>query len=578
MNLTWSGTGLERSSYNLGPLAVIAPLLEQMDIANIIDRHLPPDPQLEYSHGQVLSLLLAARLCQPLALVNVPGWAEESGAEALWNIPADKLNDDRLGRALDAFFTQRHSILASVAAHVLSTFRLPMDRLHFDTTHLTFYGAYETSEPRSIDLPLPPRTLSAEYPPPHITRGYPDTETRLIHAGLCSVVDDLGAVPIFGHTLNGNDNGRIAIAQQFQLLRDHLPLPDSLLMISDRGTYSAGHVARLHQAHYHVLCSVPWGDFQPLFDERRAHLYWNRASFLSVEQKRRRHCASSLPHEYYDLAVQRHQVTDPESGEIIPCRVLFVFSSADQKVCQNKRQRGVDKIRTGLERIAQTVARGHPRYADFDGIARRVAKLFGRRDVARYFRWELVPLTPAQRASLPRPATGCRRPTQRFVFHYDEQLAQADAAYDGYSALLTTAPLSQSADTLFSQFKQQCYVEHNHHQWKTPLAVHPVFLKSPQRVEALAFLLQIALMAYQLPQRLYRQAVPAEAPVPEQRLTTESILRAFRVCSLVKEQTRLGTVLRPLQLSTRQRQILHRLNFPTPAQLLTRHLPRYPPD
>src|SRR5215467_13887259 len=157
MAFTWHGAARAEEVVNLGPLALIQPLLDQLDIAGIIDRHLPPDPQLEYSHGQVLSLLLAARLCQPLALVNVPAWAEESGAEMLWNIPADKLNDDRLGRALDAFFTQRHSILASVAAHVVSTFRLPMKRLHYDTTHLLFYGVYEASQPHPDDLPLPPR-------------------------------------------------------------------------------------------------------------------------------------------------------------------------------------------------------------------------------------------------------------------------------------------------------------------------------------------------------------------------------------------------------------------------------------
>ena len=58
-------------------------------------------------------MLLAARLSHPLALVNVPRWAEESGAEYLWGIPAEKLNDDRLGRSLDALFTQRHSVLAA---------------------------------------------------------------------------------------------------------------------------------------------------------------------------------------------------------------------------------------------------------------------------------------------------------------------------------------------------------------------------------------------------------------------------------------------------------------------------------
>jgi transposase len=575
MCINWSGTVLHRVSCNLGPLAVVAPLLEKMDVAAIIDRHLPPDPQLQVSHGQVLRMLLGARLSQPLALVNVAAWAEESGAEFLWNIPAEKLNDDRLGRSLDAFFTQRHSILASVAGHLVSTFRLPMERLHYDATHLLFCGAYDTSKPIPENVPLPPATSSAHFPPAHITHGYAVHDAKMIHAGLCSVVDDLGAVPLFGHTLSGNHNGKTGIAQQFQLLQDHLR-PAPFLMISDRGTYSAGHVARLERAGHQVLCSVPWRDFKPLFHEHRQRLFWNNASFLSVEQKRRRQCNSPLPREHHELAVLRHQLTDPETGAIIPCRVIFVFSSADQKVCRNERQQAIAHIRAGLEHIAQSVARGHVSARDPVQIHRRVVKLFGKRGAARYFRWELVPLSAAEQAALPPPQRGCRRPTQRFVFHVDEAAAQADAADDGYSALLTTAPLTRSADTLFTEFKQQCYVEQGHHQWKTPLLVRPLFLKSPERVEALVYLLQIALTAYHLLQRLYRQAVPDDAPSAERRLTTESILRAFRVCPLVKQTTPLGCVIHPVQLTQRQQRILAHLNFPTPAQTLARRLPRYP--
>jgi len=575
MSIAWSGTVLEDASCNLGPLAVVAPLLEEMDVAGIIDRHLPPDPQLEYSHGQVLRLLVAARLCQPLALVNVARWAQDSGGEFLWDIPADKLNDDRLGRALDALFSQRHSILGSVAAHVVSTFRLPMSRLHYDTTHLLMYGAYDSSQPIPGDLPLPPLTASAGFPPAHITYGYAVHDTKMIHAGVCAVVDDKGAVPIFGHTIAGNHNGRTAIAEQFQLLQDFLK-PDPLLLISDRGTYSARHVARLERAGYHVLCSVPWAEFKPLFAEHRDRLFWNRASFLSVEQKRRRAVDSSLPKEHYELAVLRHQLTNPDDGDIIPCRVIFVFSSADQKVCQKERERTSAAIRQGLERIAQCVARGHTAYHDPALIQRRVSKLFGKRQAARYFRWELVPLTPAEQAALPTPGAGCRRPTHRFVYRYNEAAAQQDAAYDGFSALLTTALLSRSADTLFTQFKQQNYLEQAHHQWKMPLAVRPLFLKSPERVEALVYLLKIALTAYHLVQRRYRETVPDEAPASEKRLTTESILRAFRVCPLVKEATSLGWVIHPVRLTRRQRDILDRLNFPTPAQTICRRLPRYP--
>lgn len=90
-----------------------------------------------------------------------------------------------------------------------------------------------------------------------------------------------------------------------------------------------------------------------------------------------------------------------------------------------------------------------------------------------------------------------------------------------------------------------------------------MFLKSPERVEALVGLLQIALTAYQLLERLYRQAVPAKAPAAEKRLTTESILRAFRVCSVVNERTPPAS--HPGQA-----------RLPTPIQLLSARLPRPP--
>src|SRR3954447_13316481 len=167
----WHGPTLNDQTLTFGPLALIAPLLERLDIAPLIDRHLPPDPQLAFSHGRVLSLLLAARLCQPTALINIPTWAEETGAELLWDIPASSLNDDRLGRSLDAFFSQRHSLLTAVAAQALQLGELPRDRLHFDPTHLIFTGAYESSQPRPPTTLWPP-TEDNYVPPAHITHGY----------------------------------------------------------------------------------------------------------------------------------------------------------------------------------------------------------------------------------------------------------------------------------------------------------------------------------------------------------------------------------------------------------------------
>ena len=189
----WYGNQSAVEGCRCGALAVLWPLLERMRVAELINRHVPADAQAEFDHGRVLSLLLTARLYSPVALVNVAPWAAESGADILWEMPVEKLNDDRLGRALDAFCTQRHSILASVALHVAREFGVPRSEVHYDPTHIIFHGAYDSSAPRGERTAEGHTRSNDRLPPAHITAGRPFSDApqdvQLLHAGLCTVVD-----------------------------------------------------------------------------------------------------------------------------------------------------------------------------------------------------------------------------------------------------------------------------------------------------------------------------------------------------------------------------------------------------
>jgi len=568
VRLTFLAPAADTESLNLGPLALLAPLLEQLHLADLLDHHLPPHPRQEFSHGKVLSLLVAARLCEPQALIRIPAWAHEHAADLLWGIPADKLNDDRLGRALDAFFAKRHSILAAVTVQALAVAELSLHRLHFDTTDVTFCGVYDQSVPRVLpgDDALLPR--DDQLSPAHITKGYL-SDRRMLQVGVTSVVDDHGALPIFCHCVDGNRNGHTAIAQQYELLRHHLPLPPQMQLVSDRGTFSAEHIARLQRHGHSFLGAVPWSDYQALYDQHAAQLQWQPASYLSQEQQRRRQDNSPLPQEHYELAVLKHQLQDPHSGEPLPCRVLFCYSSAGAAEEARRRQQNIATIRAGLDKIAQKLAAGHPR-TTYGSVVGQIAKLLGQKEAARYFTYELVALTAAEQEAFAAPRNGYSKPHHRLTYTFDAAAAQAAARYDGLSALLTTSPLTKSGDTLFSEYKQQAYVELGHRQWKTPLVVRPVFLKSPQRVEALIGLLYLALQAYQLLERSYRQNTPADAPQPERLRTAEQLLRAFAVLGVRVEQAAIGQILHAPRVSREQRHILDRLHYPTPRQLLAR--------
>ena len=100
------------------------------------------------------------------------------------------------------------------------------------------------------------------------------------------MVDSQGSLPVFSQCLDGQRNGRRAILEQFQLLHQHLPLPTGLLMISDRGTYSADHVSRFHRHGFYALCSMTWHEYQDVYDAHPDHLHWQIWSELTKRKDR----------------------------------------------------------------------------------------------------------------------------------------------------------------------------------------------------------------------------------------------------------------------------------------------------
>jgi len=118
----------------LGSLPVIADFSGRLDIAGIIDAACPMRDVALVSHGQVIEALIANRLTHPKAMVAVADWARDWAVEEVYAIPADTLNDDRLGRALDAIAPQVEHIVGSIGAKAIDAFGIDVTRLHWDMT------------------------------------------------------------------------------------------------------------------------------------------------------------------------------------------------------------------------------------------------------------------------------------------------------------------------------------------------------------------------------------------------------------------------------------------------------------
>lgn len=201
----------------LGALPVVADFCQRLDLAGIVDRACPIRQVATLTHGQVIEALVANRLTSPTPLWRVEDWARAWAVTEVFGIAPEALNDDRIGRALDAIAPKLEAIVGSVGAQAIVAFGLEVARLHWDMTSISLYGAYEEVE----DGFIAPRF------------GHPKDrrpDLKQVQTGLAVTGD--GGVPVFHRAYDGGAGEVAQVAGAMRALRK-LAGPRRFLVVGD---------------------------------------------------------------------------------------------------------------------------------------------------------------------------------------------------------------------------------------------------------------------------------------------------------------------------------------------------------
>ncbi|WP_259406140.1 DUF4277 domain-containing protein [Microbispora sp. H10885] len=140
----WGGASVEKM---LGALPVIAGFCARLRIRELADAACPVRDVAELTRGQVIEVLVANRLTSPAPLVHVQEWARAWAVGEAFGIEPDLLNDDRIGRALDAIAPHLDLLAGSVGLAAIEAFGLDVTRLHWDMTSISLHGDYDDADP-----------------------------------------------------------------------------------------------------------------------------------------------------------------------------------------------------------------------------------------------------------------------------------------------------------------------------------------------------------------------------------------------------------------------------------------------
>ena len=549
---------VEFETRTIGPLVLTTPVLQRLEFREIVNRYCPIAEQAELDHGLVAELVTQSRLSDPTALYDLPGWAAHFAITALYPeiVRTGQVNDDRAGRTLDALYDQRAVIWGDLVANAARHYALDLRRLHADTMAMTFAGLF-------ADQP-------ADAGVPRLEPGDNPAGEWLQQLKLFALSVGDGGLPVWFDVLHGGTGDSTTYAPQCAAFSNHvrlarfLPLED-IILIGDRKMPTAENQLTWLRLNLGYIGPVTLQDQhrQTLRALLTAGQSWHVLPYVAqreaVKPPGQRTAYRGLGHTV--------ELTDPEDPtRHWSVRHLYIHSSALAQREAARRHDDMQAIEAELRRLQGLVNKYD--YKTPEIITRRVqSKAFKKRPAQKYFTIEVV--HHADRPAAPLELRYC----------VDHAQVQRDAELDGVYLLVAGGKAATLSDAeIAAEWKGQYKVEHCFRLVNQLFLVTPLFLKTPQRIAALVFLIMVGAFVAGLIERQVRRALaalqqPLTGLMPEGRdtlhPTVARLFKAFADYSLVQVKDARGRVVesRFARLNPVQAHILKMLGLPQPAEL-----------
>ncbi|HZE17912.1 MAG TPA: DUF4277 domain-containing protein [Mycobacterium sp.] len=481
---------------HVGPLLLVRHYLDRLGLVELVDDAVPMRGRAMLTHGEVIAALVANRLCAPAPLYDIAGWASSAAIAELFGIPAGLLNDDRLGRALEALAPVAERVRGGLALAAASRCGADLSRLHLDLTAVRFTGGYQGSA--------------------LVAKGWAADRS------VCRQIKTLQACTAAGVTVyyrghQGGSNELPCFTAALERIRELAP--PGVICVADSGL---GYLGKLCAADAAGLRFVA-----PL----RADTGWagrfgadvpgGIGALPTVEycSKRQRR----LPEQDRTIwkgLLRAFDVDDPDTGQRHRLRIAYIWSSEQAASVAEARHRALTKAEEALTRIRNGL--GGRYYKTKKQVDDRVAIILGPRLA------ELITVTTAVGAD----------GTPTIAWRRNRRAITAASALDGLYALATNLPdppeRHLTALDVLDIYKDQWIVEQRHRDLKQTLHVRPVFLHNDDRIAALIAVIGIALLVYGLIEADLRAAPGPDTALsgilPENRdavPTARAVLAAF---------------------------------------------------
>ncbi len=483
---------------------IVAGIIDELKIVEIIDGQIETDDQEEVSTGEAVKAMIINRLgFSNRPLVLTPQFFENLPIGALFReeVKASHFNRYKLGRSLDKVFDSGCELLFSLVA----TFGCRQEKVDqrfnsLDSTRVSLNGEYSIEEDKN--------TI-------HITHGHSkDHRPDLKQVMLELMVSQDGGVPFVSKSWDGNGADNVIFEKRAAALIDEFKA-------SDAPRYLVGDSKLYHKKAKETLSQIPFITRIP--------------GSLKLEQDIIDQ-ALSEPLQWVDLGNgNRYQRFDLCHYKIEQ-RWLVIHSQAAFSRAKSTLERRQEKESKQIEK-----ALFHLQAQRFESETTGQEALGELTKTWKFHQVNEISLIPHKHYSKKgRPSAQAQTTSVTWQIHVtfsvNENVIEAQSQHNACFVLGTNINNDELADIdIFHGYKSQSNVEGGFRFLKDPLFfVSSLFLKKPSRIEALLMIMTLSLFVYSIAQRRLRanlkaqdQTLPNQINQPIQRPTLRWIFQLF---------------------------------------------------
>jgi len=475
--------------YPVHHLPIIKAYADQLGLVSLINHYVPTEMGVDA--GTVVLALVLDTLSGRSPLYRLEEFFAQQDTELLLGktVPPQALNDETAGRVLDRLYdfgTMR--LFTACAVRAATRFGLERRYVHFDTTSRSVWGEYQYAETQ--DLPF------------QVTYGYSKDKRPDLKQFVLSTLCMDRAVPIWGKPEDGNASDKTLnttlLSELARLLAAYGVQPGAYIYIADSALVTEDNLTALRDTFFITRLPATYSECGRIIEETVARNQWEEVGVLAQTQP-----TKHRPGTCYKVA---------EGGVTLygkPYRAVVVHSSSQDQQRQKHLEREIQVSYATLEATAREAARQeYFCHADAEAAAVKLRALQNAYHGVTVDVEEHPTYGPGRpRSKQPRVVKALRY-SLHVTLHERSEIIACKRQEAGCFVLLTNVPtageMAHRARAVLQAYKEQHGIEQNYGFLKDPLIVNSLFLKKPERIEALGLVLLLALLVWRLVERTLR--------------------------------------------------------------------------